>query len=104
MAVFLPAGVFVAAAGAAEHPCLDAKNMVEETQCLSAELDKANNVLANYPDAAKQRIGEENNGKPQLDTAQEAWLRYRSVQCGDVYTYWEAGLVATGLIWNAKLN
>jgi uncharacterized protein YecT (DUF1311 family) len=78
----------------AEKPqllCLDAKNTVEETQCLNQELDKANKILTEYLTTAQAQINKQNSGKPQLSTTQEAWLKYREAQCGDVYTYEEAG-------------
>ena len=83
--------IFMPVAGAAEPLCLQAKNTVEDTQCLSGELDKANKVLAEYLNTARERIAKENSAKPQLDASQDAWLRYRLAQCGDVYTYWQAG-------------
>jgi uncharacterized protein YecT (DUF1311 family) len=91
LAVFLSMSVFAATAGAAEPLCLHEKNTMDEARCLSGELDKSNKLLADYLDAAKQRVANENNGKPQLDAAQDAWLNYRSLQCGGVYAYWEAG-------------
>ena len=84
-------GVVMADTSASELLCGNAKNTVEETQCLSAELEKTNTNLADYLAVAKERIARENSGKPQLDAAQAAWLQYRSAQCGDVYTYWQAG-------------
>jgi uncharacterized protein YecT (DUF1311 family) len=91
VAFFFFMGFFLADVRASDPLCLHAKNTVEETQCLSGELDKANKVLTEYLNAAKERIARESSGKPQLDAAQDAWLHYRSAQCGDVYTYWEAG-------------
>lgn len=81
-------------AARAEKPqllCLHAKNSVEETQCLNQELDKANRVLAEYLSAAQDEINKQNSGKPQIGAAQDVWLKYRYAQCGDVYTYQEAG-------------
>jgi hypothetical protein len=54
------------AASAGELLCAHEKNTMEEAQCLSGELDKANKVLADYLDAAKQRVTRESNGKPPL--------------------------------------
>jgi uncharacterized protein YecT (DUF1311 family) len=85
--------VFMTAAGN-EKPqllCLHAKSTVEETQCLNQELEKANSVLAEYLNTAREQINKQNSGKPQIDAAQDAWLKYRYAQCGDVYTYQEAG-------------
>jgi len=90
-AAFFIAAFFMLGARAAEPICLNAANTVEETQCMSAELDKADKILAEYLSAAKDRLAKEDMGKPQLDAAQEVWLKYRSAQCGDVYTYWAAG-------------
>lgn len=84
-------GVVTANASASELLCEKAINTVEETQCLSAELEKSNKTLTDYLAVAKERIARENSGKPQLDAAQAAWLQYRSAQCGDVYKYREAG-------------
>lgn len=88
---FLFMGAFMVDAQASETLCLQAKSTVEETQCLSGVLDKDKKVLADYLNAAKERVAKEDSGKPQLDAAQDAWLHYLSAQCGDVYTYWEAG-------------
>lgn len=84
-------GAVIANASASELLCGNAKNTVEEAQCLSAELEKSNKALTDYLAVAKERITRENSGKPQLDAAQAAWLQYRSVQCDDVHKYWEAG-------------
>jgi uncharacterized protein YecT (DUF1311 family) len=81
-------------AAKAETPqllCLDSKNTVEETQCLNKELDRANKVLAEYLATAQAQINKQNSGKPQIAATQETWLKYRQAQCGDVYTYEEAG-------------
>ena len=78
----------------AEKPqllCLDANNTFDEAKCLNQELDKANSVLAEYLATAQQQIDKQNSRKPQIAAAQEAWLKYRDAQCGDVYTYEEAG-------------
>jgi uncharacterized protein YecT (DUF1311 family) len=91
VAIFFSMRVFTAVAGASEPLCLQAKNPVEEAQCLSRELDKANKAMAEYLDTAKARISKQDSAGPQLDAAQEAWLRYRSAHCSDVYTYWQAG-------------
>jgi uncharacterized protein YecT (DUF1311 family) len=88
---FISAVVFLAPAGAAELLCAHAKNTIDEARCLSGELDRVDKVLAEYLNAAKERLARENAAKPQLDAAQDAWLKYRSAHCGDVYTYWEAG-------------
>jgi uncharacterized protein YecT (DUF1311 family) len=81
-------------AARAEKPqllCLNTKNTIEETQCLSQELNKENGVLAKYLATAQEQINKQNSGKPQIAAAQEAWLKYRQAQCADVYTYEEAG-------------
>lgn len=81
-------------AARAEQPqllCLNAKNTAEETQCLNQEFAKANSVLAEYLTAAQEKINKQNSGRPQIAAAQEAWLRYRDAQCGDVYAYEERG-------------
>jgi uncharacterized protein YecT (DUF1311 family) len=88
---FVFIGIAMTDAKASELLCGNAKNTVEETECLSAELDKANRILTEYMAAAKARIAGQNSGKPQLDAAQDAWRQYRSAECGDVYAYWEAG-------------
>jgi uncharacterized protein YecT (DUF1311 family) len=57
-----------------------------------------------YLDAARQRIAREDNDKPQLDAVQDAWLHYRSLQCGGVYADCEAGSVRIAPGWNALNN
>jgi uncharacterized protein YecT (DUF1311 family) len=81
-------------AAQAESPqalCLHANGTPEETKCLSAELAKSDQVLGEYLKVAQERINQQNAGKPQLAASQAEWLRYRSAQCGDVYTYEVAG-------------
>jgi uncharacterized protein YecT (DUF1311 family) len=75
-------------AARAEKPrllCLQARNTVEEAQCLNRELDKANSILADYLKTAQERMDRLNAGIPQMAKAQEAWLAYRDAHCGDVY-------------------
>ena len=84
-------GTAMANVGASELLCGNAKNTVEEAQCLSAELEKADKIQADYLAVAKERIAKADLGKPQLDIAQTAWRQYRTTHCGDVYTYWAAG-------------
>lgn len=71
--------------------CRDSKNTVEETECMSAEIKKAENKLADYMSAAKGKVAEDKSIELQLDAAQKAWLTYRDAQCGDVYRYWVHG-------------
>jgi uncharacterized protein YecT (DUF1311 family) len=84
-------GVLMADTSASELVCWNAKSRAEELQCLSADLDEADRILAEYLAVAKNRITRENSGKPQLDTAQAAWLKYRKAQCDDVYEFWQTG-------------
>ncbi|MFZ6645109.1 lysozyme inhibitor LprI family protein [Undibacterium sp. TJN25] len=79
------------AASAKDAVCYDPKDDIEDRQCMSAEVDKADEKLAKYIEAAKARIAEDQTIELSLDVAQKAWLSYRSAQCGDVYTYWLRG-------------
>lgn len=119
MIIFVFASLIAAEGTAAELLCGKETNTVEETQCLSAELRKYEQILAGYLDAAKLQIAKEDLGKPQLDAAQEAWIQYRSLECGDVYIYQAKGtyryraeldceirltLARTHEIWSAYLK
>jgi len=75
----------------AEVVCGAARNTIEETQCMSDEINKADKKLADYLQAAKARIERENEVQLRLNAAQDAWVQYRKVHCGDVYTYWSQG-------------
>jgi uncharacterized protein YecT (DUF1311 family) len=83
--------MFVARAEKPQLLCLDAGNTLDEAKCLNKELDKANTILAEYLATAQQRINKQNAGRPQIEGAQKAWLKYRDAHCGDVETYWGAG-------------
>jgi uncharacterized protein YecT (DUF1311 family) len=78
-------------ASAAELLCSNAQNTVEEAKCMAAEVDKADKTLQEYLEAAKDRISSDKSIGLQLDAAQDAWSRYRTMHCGDVYRYWAQG-------------
>ncbi|MFZ6708731.1 lysozyme inhibitor LprI family protein [Undibacterium sp. TC9W] len=77
----------------AEILCTTAKNTQEEAQCMAAEVNKADQKLQTYLQAAKSRIDKTPDVKLNLDTAQKVWEQYRAAHCGDVYTYWAQGSV-----------
>lgn len=88
----LSLGVMVAAR--AEKPqllCLQAKDTLAEAECLNQELRKADKTLSEYLATAQGKIDKQNNGKPQIAASQDAWLKYRDAQCGEVYAYEEGG-------------
>jgi len=78
-------------ASASEMLCATAQNTVDETKCMSAEIDKADRTLREYLDAAKARISRDQIKGLYLDAAQAEWSRYRKLHCGDVYQYWVDG-------------
>jgi uncharacterized protein YecT (DUF1311 family) len=75
---------FAATAAAAEPLCRNSRNTVEDTQCMSAEIDKADKTLQEYLAAAKERIVRDKTTGLNLDAAQAEWSRYRTMHCGDV--------------------
>jgi uncharacterized protein YecT (DUF1311 family) len=81
----------LATASARDAICADSKDTIEERNCMSAQVDKVEQKLVRYIDAAKERISEDKNIALSLDEAQKAWLSYRLVHCGDVYKYWFQG-------------
>ncbi|RFP13004.1 DUF1311 domain-containing protein [Duganella sp. BJB488] len=81
----------LATAGARDVVCADSKDTIEERNCMSAEIDKVEQKLTRYVDAAKERISEDKEIVLSLDEEQKAWLGYRLVHCGDVYKYWFQG-------------
>lgn len=78
-------------AAAAKLLCHDSKNTVEDTKCMSAEIDKADKTLREYLDAAKERISRDKITGLNLDATQAEWSRYRTLHCGDVYQFWADG-------------
>ena len=82
---------FATAAAAAEPLCRDSKNTVEDTKCMSAEIDKADKALREYLEAAKERLSRDKVKGLNLDATQAEWSRYRTMHCGDVYLYWVEG-------------
>lgn len=71
--------------------CLQSQSGVEETSCLSKELDKSKAMLYAYVTAAQAQIDRQHGGKPQLAAVQNEWEKYRSDHCQNVYDYQEAG-------------
>jgi uncharacterized protein YecT (DUF1311 family) len=71
--------------------CYDSKSTVEDTKCMSAEIDKADRALREYLEAAKERLSRDKVKGLNLDAAQAEWSRYRTMHCGDVYLYWVEG-------------
>jgi uncharacterized protein YecT (DUF1311 family) len=82
---------FASTAAAAQPLCRDAKNTVEDTNCMLAESGKADKVLQHYLEAAKERLSRDKVRGLSLDAAQAEWSRYRTMHCGDVYQYWVDG-------------
>jgi uncharacterized protein YecT (DUF1311 family) len=85
------AGSLAAGAVSAKPLCNDPKDDIEGAKCMAAEVDKADKKLAEYLKAAKGRLIKDDVQGINLDVAQADWLRYRTAQCGDVYTFWERG-------------
>jgi len=83
--------IFSVATAAAEPLCRDSKNTVEDTKCMSAEIDKADKALREYLEAAKERLVRDKVKGVNLNAAQAEWSRYRTMHCGDVYLYWVEG-------------
>lgn len=78
-------------ASAKNTVCPASKDTVEDIQCLSAEIEKADKKLANYLLAATTRLAQDATLKLDLSAAQHSWIAYRQAQCGDVYAYWQQG-------------
>ncbi|MGB9109794.1 MAG: lysozyme inhibitor LprI family protein [Telluria sp.] len=91
--VIAAVSIFILAAtpAAAEQLCPDSKSTVDDTKCMSAEIDKADSILKAYLEAAKERISRDKIAGLNLDAAQAEWSRYRTMHCGDVYQYWAEG-------------
>lgn len=89
--LFLTLTITAARAESPQSLCLQSQSRVEETKCLSKELDKSKAVLSEYVKAAQQQIDRQNAGKPQLAAVQNEWEKYRSDQCQNAYDYQEAG-------------
>ncbi len=62
---------------------------------MGKKLDDANAVLGRYLAAAQARIDKDFGSKPNLKAAQEAWARYRDLECGDVFDLWAQGTYRT---------
>lgn len=82
----LPAFAF-----AADRPCADSANTVDDTRCMAAEVDKADQTMQAYLRAAKARLVRDKSPALDLARAQSAWSGYRVAHCGDVYRYWSEG-------------
>ncbi|WP_425605277.1 lysozyme inhibitor LprI family protein [Fulvimonas yonginensis] len=68
---------------------------LEIQACMGTKLDEANALLAKYLAAAQARIDEDSNSRPNLGNAQAAWLRYRDLECADVFDLWSQGTYRT---------
>jgi uncharacterized protein YecT (DUF1311 family) len=70
-------------------------NTTEIQACMGKKLNKANTRLAKYLTAAQARIDKNLGSRPNLKTAQAAWVRYRELECGDVFELWAQGTYRT---------
>ncbi|WP_147418206.1 lysozyme inhibitor LprI family protein [Salinisphaera sp. Q1T1-3] len=70
-------------------------NTLEIQTCMAKKLDKANTRLARYLTAAQARIDKDFGSRPNLKTAQAAWVHYRELECGDVFELWAQGTYRT---------
>ena len=70
-------------------------NTLEIQACMGKKLDEANTRLAKYLTAAQARIDKDFGSRPDLKTAQAAWVRYRELECGDVFELWAQGTYRT---------
>lgn len=70
-------------------------NTLEIQACLAKKIDKANSRLTEYLSTAQARIDKNFGSKPDLKAAQKAWIRYREIECGDVFDFWVQGTYRT---------
>ena len=61
--------------------CLFADDSKEEKLCISNEADRAEKMMAEYLQAAKEAIAGDDSLRQQLSDSQAAWLDYRKEQC-----------------------
>ena len=80
----------------AEHlDCDKATSTMDINQCAAMELEKAQQQLTDYLDAALQQHGEDAELLAAMAQAQQDWERYANSQCQTVYTQWRDGSIRT---------
>lgn len=82
-------------------PC-EGSTTIAVNQCLANQRDSALAEMNRYLDAARIRSIQQ-AGDPPLaskkdlltgfDAAQDAWEKYRSAQCGNIYDFWRSGTI-----------
>lgn len=70
-------------------------NTLEIQTCIGKKIYEANARLTNYLSTAQARIDKDFGSKPNLKATQAVWARYRDLQCGDVFEFWEQGTYRT---------
>jgi len=76
--------------------------------CLQAEAEGADEMLAQYLEAARVRLKHEAKDSPcdttsatalaGLDKAEAAWVTYRKAECDAVYDWWSSGSVRGAML------
>lgn len=80
---------FFAVAGTAAGQCDDKRTTLDISQCLNAELKKADAELSRVYELALRRLRAANAER--LRKAQQAWISYRDAQCKAEFGLWDAG-------------
>jgi uncharacterized protein YecT (DUF1311 family) len=89
--VSLSVALALCSTAAAHADSLHWGSTVEMQACLQAKIDEANARLAKYLATAQARIDKDFGSRPDLKAAQAAWVRYRELECGDLYQFWAQG-------------
>jgi uncharacterized protein YecT (DUF1311 family) len=87
LALFLPSLTFSA------DPCKDSKTTLEMNDCLSAQIDAAEKVLAKYLKESQRHYADAPNVLASLDKAQRTWIQFRDNHCDAVYEIWSGGTI-----------
>jgi uncharacterized protein YecT (DUF1311 family) len=83
---------FFAVAGTAAAQCDDKQTTLDISQCLNAELKKADTELNRSHLQALKKL--KTADAERLRKAQRAWVAYRDAHCNAEFELWDAGHVA----------
>lgn len=84
-----------ATAAADDLDCKNAITTPDINHCAGLELSAAEDVMAEYLAASRERVSYDAELVAAIEEAQEAWLAYRRAHCGSVYTQWRDGTIRT---------
>ncbi|MCP3672081.1 MAG: DUF1311 domain-containing protein [Gammaproteobacteria bacterium] len=84
--------------------CANASTTLEINECLSLDLDSANQVMRTYLDKSLEQKKNDPVSVESIKQSQAAWIAYRDAQCGAVFDTWRTGPIRVSMDLECRLE